>query len=57
VDARVVYFDECPCWRTAKERRGEALTRIGRSDVPVTLVEVRSEADAQVSVSPAPPRL
>jgi hypothetical protein len=49
VDARVVYFDECPCWRTAVERLGEALTRVGRPDVPVTPVEVRSETEAQVS--------
>jgi hypothetical protein len=49
MDARVVYFDDCPCWRTAGDRLREALTAIGRSDVRVTFVEVRSEADARVS--------
>jgi hypothetical protein len=49
VDAQVVYFDGCPSWRTARERLGEALTRIGRQDVPVGLVEVRSAADAMVT--------
>jgi hypothetical protein len=49
VDARVVYFDGCPCWRTADERLAEALTRIGRPDVPVTRVQVESETDARAS--------
>ena len=49
MDARVLYFDECPGWRTAHERLREALTLIGRQDVPVTLVQVRSEDDASAS--------
>jgi hypothetical protein len=49
VDARVVHFDECPYWRGASEGLGEALTRIGRPDVPVRLVEVGSETDARKS--------
>jgi len=49
VDARVVYLDDCPCWRAAEERLGEALTRIGRPELPVTLVEVRPETEARVS--------
>lgn len=49
MDARVAYFDDCPCWRTAEERPGEALTLVGRPDVPVTLVDVRSQTEARVS--------
>jgi hypothetical protein len=57
VDARVVYFDDCPCWRTAEERLGEALTLVERPEVPATLVEVGSEDDARPRVSPALPPL
>lgn len=57
MDARVVYFDDCPCWRTADERLGEALTLVGRSDVPVTLVEVGSETEARVSGFAGSPRI
>ena len=49
VEARVVYFDGCPYWRTAADRLGQALMLIGRDEVRVDLVEVRSEADAATS--------
>ena len=49
MEARVVYFDGCPCWRTAAERLGHALMLIGQDEVQVGLVEVRSEADAASS--------
>jgi hypothetical protein len=57
VDARVVYFDDCPCWRTAEGRLGEALTLVGRPEVPVTLVEVGSETEARVSAFAGSPTI
>jgi hypothetical protein len=47
VDIRVVYFDGCPSWRTAKERLREALARMGRGDTPVALTLVETEADVR----------
>src|SRR5215210_849528 len=46
VDVRVVHLEGCPSWRTAEQRLVQALTRIGRSDTPVALVQVDSIADA-----------
>ena len=49
MEALVVYVGGCPCWRTATERLGRALTLIGHDEVQVGLVEVQSEADAAKS--------
>jgi hypothetical protein len=49
VEARVVYFDGCPCWRRAADRLVQALMLIGRDEVRVGLVEVQSTADAATS--------
>ncbi len=47
MDIRVVYFDGCPSWRTAKERLGEALARMGRGDTSIGLTLVETEAEAR----------
>ena len=36
-------------WRTAEQRLVQALAQIGRSDTPVTLVQVDSTADAEAA--------
>ena len=46
MQARVVYFDGCPCWRTATDRLSHALMLIGQDEVQVDLVEVQSDAAA-----------
>jgi hypothetical protein len=43
----IVYFDDCPNWRMAKERVDAALAALDRSDVAVELVRVDSEDDAR----------
>jgi hypothetical protein len=46
MEARVVYFDGCPSWRTASERLREALARVGYPAAPVVLTRVESDAEA-----------
>jgi hypothetical protein len=46
MEAQVIYFDGCPSWRTAGQRLAEALTLVGLSETPVTLVEVTTPAEA-----------
>lgn len=43
VDVRLLYFDDCPHWRTADERLGAALARLG--DPSVVLLELVDTAE------------
>jgi hypothetical protein len=49
VDIRVVYFDGCPSWRTAKQRLSEALARVGRGDEVVGLTLVETDANGRAA--------
>ena len=46
VKVSLLYIDDCPNWRLAKERLVEALRLSGRSDAEVELRVVASDADA-----------
>jgi hypothetical protein len=45
----IVYFEDCPNWKTAKEQVDAALAELGRTDVAVELVRVETEKDAQLA--------
>ncbi len=47
MEVRIVYFDECPNWRLAQERLREALSALGRDDVPIALRLVTDPAAAE----------
>lgn len=49
MDVELVYFDDCPNWRLARERLDEALKALGRTDVEVRLHRVASPAEAQTA--------
>ena len=42
----VWYFDDCPNWRAVGQRLRQALDEVGRADVPITFVPVRTDAEA-----------
>ena len=46
LDIQLVYFEDCPNWRIAETRLGEALTAIGQDPAVVRRVLVRSPEDA-----------
>jgi hypothetical protein len=49
VQTRIVHFDGCRSWPTASQQLGQALSRVGRKDVPGPLVDVHSAADVDGS--------
>jgi hypothetical protein len=42
----LLYFDDCPSYKTAMDVLREALSAEGRSD-PIELIEIKTEADVQ----------
>lgn len=42
----VWYFDDCPNWRAAGQRLRQALDEVGRAEVPITFMPVRTDAEA-----------
>ena len=49
MDVEVVYFDECPNWRLARQRVEAAVASSGRRDVKVRLHPVSSPAEAEAA--------
>lgn len=43
----IVYFEDCPNWKMAKERVDAALATLGRTDVAVELVRVETAEEAR----------
>ena len=46
---QVLHIDDCPNWQEAGDRVRRALDSVGRSDVPVEFVLIRTEAEAASS--------
>lgn len=42
----LLHIDDCPNWQEAGDRVRRALDSIGRSDIPVEFVLIRTEAEA-----------
>jgi hypothetical protein len=49
VEVRLVYFDGCPNWPTARERLRGVLNQLGWADLPITGVRVETEDEAVAS--------
>ena len=47
MDVTLLYFDDCPNWRTTDARVREALARIGRTDAPVVHRRVTTPEEAE----------
>ena len=49
MDVTLLYLDDCPHWRTTDARVREALTRTGRTEVPVVHRRVTSPEEAEAA--------